>query len=101
MVCHHLRELEAALLKSGLPVTFRGQVWSENCREWVCFDGFLNTRRIRQQFVLAACVQDHTHRGTHDGSEHGLVCTEHHDALVGFVEPVTGRAEFPDEKANA
>ena len=97
MVCQHLLELESVLVQSGIAVTFRGQAWSRNCREWVYFDCFLNTSLIRQEFHLAACVRDHTHRGTHEGSEHGLVCTEHQDALVGLVQPTPGGAVFPKE----
>jgi len=32
---------------------------------------------------LEACVQIHDHRGTHDGSERGLVCNIHNDGLMG------------------
>ena len=101
MVCQHLAEVESALVQSGIAVTFRGQAWSQNCREWVYFAAFLDTTRIRGQFRLAACVRDHTHSGTHEGSEHGLVCTEHQDALVGFVQPKLGGAVFPGEESAA
>jgi hypothetical protein len=95
MVCEHLRELERELLLSGIKVTFRGQAWSDNCREWVYFDAFLDTSRIRERYQLSSVVRDHTHRGTHDGEEHGLVCSACHDALVGFLEPKAGKAIFP------
>jgi hypothetical protein len=88
MVCEHLREVEAALLAQGMPVTFRGAAWSRNCREWVYFDGYLDNAAIRKTFTLPLCVQDHSHRGTHDGQESGLVCSSCHDALMGYLEPV-------------
>src|SRR4051794_13129334 len=35
MVCEHLAELEHALIAAHIPITFRGQLWTSNCREWV------------------------------------------------------------------
>ncbi len=96
MVCEHLAAVEQALIASGARITFRGAAWSKNCREWVYFDGFLDTQRIRERFPLAACVRDHTHRGTHDGQEHGLVCEACHDALMGDLEPKAGGRSYPD-----
>jgi hypothetical protein len=94
MVCEHLSAIEAALLSSGMVETFRGQSWSMNCREWVYFDCFLDTAAIRRQFVLPDFVKDHSHRGTHDGQERGLVCIQCHDALVGLYESVPGKQVF-------
>jgi hypothetical protein len=95
MLCAHLSAVENALLDSGIAVTFRGQPWSEHCREWVYFDCFLDTRALRQRFHLPDCVEEHTHRGTHDGTEHGLVCRICHDAVIGTVEAMPGKAVFP------
>lgn len=96
MVCEHLSEVESALIARGITVTFRGQSWSEHCREWVYFDAYLDTARIRRAFALAECVHDHTHRGTLDGQEHGLACELCDDALMGLADPVPGRPTFPD-----
>lgn len=95
MVCEHLSAIENALLESGVGVTFRGHAWSDNCREWVYFDCFLDTGRIRERFGLPSFVRDHSHRGTHDGQEHGLVCGICHDALMGFADAQAGKAVFP------
>jgi len=84
MLCEHLQPLEQALLAAGIPITFRGQAWSSNCREWVYFDCFLDRPAIRQRIPLAPCIKDHDHRGTHDGSESGFVCTQCHDAIMGL-----------------
>lgn len=94
MVCEHLLPLEQALLSRGVAVTFRGQAWSMNCREWVYFDCFLDTTAIRNQQIFPDFVQDHSHRGTHDGQERGLVCTKCHDAIVGTYERVPGKVVF-------
>lgn len=39
--------------------------------------------RLIEGLSLDACVQIHDHRGTHEGSERELVCTLHHDGLIG------------------
>ncbi len=87
MVCEHLRALEQALLEHGVKETFRGQAWSQNCREWVYFDCYLDLPALRARFAFAPCVSDHVHRGTFDGQEAGLVCNQCHDAIMG-VHPV-------------
>jgi hypothetical protein len=94
MVCEHLSTLEQALISHGVTETFRGQAWSMNCREWVYFDCFLDTPGIRTHFSFPVFVQDYSHRGTHDGQELGLVCTQCHDAIVGLYEPVPGKEVF-------
>jgi hypothetical protein len=43
MTCEHLRPLEQAMIDAGMKETFRGQAWSNNCREWVYFDCFIDT----------------------------------------------------------
>ena len=83
MTCEHLAAVEAELKARGARETFRGQPWSDNCREWVYFDCVLDCEALRSQFALAPCVVDHDHLGTHDGQESGLICTEHHDAILG------------------
>jgi len=75
MICEHLRPLEEALIGRGYSVTYRGQTWTRNCREWVYFDCVLALADIRQNFAFDACVEDHVHRGTHEGSEQGFVAT--------------------------
>lgn len=83
MTCEHLRQLEEELLAAGVPVTFRGQAWSDNCREWVYFDCYLDQEALRGRFAFAACVQDHEHLGTHDGQESGFYCSECKDGIMG------------------
>jgi len=83
VVCEHLRALEEALLAGGIPVTSRGQAWSKNCREWVYFDCVLDLAECRRRFGLEGCVEEHRHRGTHDGCEAGFVCTVHKDGVMG------------------
>jgi hypothetical protein len=84
MTCEHLRALEEELIAAGHQVQYRGSPWSRNCREWVYFDVVLDTDAIRKRMSFAACVKVHSHRGTHDGAEHGFECAEHHDAVMGI-----------------
>ena len=82
MTCEHLRGLEQAILAHGIRETFRGQSWSMNCREWVYFDCFIDAESVRSKFPLAECVQEHVHRGTHDGKERGFVCSQCNDGIM-------------------
>lgn len=94
MTCEHLRAMEDAMIAAGLKETFRGQAWSKNCREWVYFDCCIDAIAVRQHFALADCVKEHAHRGTHDGQEHGFVCTQCWDGLMGTYEPTAGLPSF-------
>ncbi len=95
MVCEHLRALEQEMLARGVKETFRGQAWSERCREWVYFDCYLDLVALRQRFDFADCVKDHEHLGTFDGQEAGLVCQQCHDAIMGVhAEHARGRMVY-------
>lgn len=83
MLCEHLRPLEKEIIARNVAETFRGQAWSDNCREWVYFDCVLDLAALRARFSFAACVVDHEHRGTHDGQESGFVCEQCKDAVMG------------------
>jgi hypothetical protein len=86
--------LEQAMSAAGMPETFRGQAWSNNCREWVYFDCFIDTASVRPRFDFAACVNEHVHRGTHDGRERGFVCSACWDGIMGAYEATPGLAVF-------
>ena len=94
MTCEHLHALEESIIAAGIRETFRGQTWSDNCREWVYFDCWIDLDALRQRHVLPECVQNHIHRGTHDGQERGLVCVRCHDALMGSYERQPGQSVF-------
>jgi hypothetical protein len=94
MTCGHLRAIEQAILGRGFRETSRGQAWSDNCREWVYFDCFIDTAAVRARFALAECVREHVHRGTHDGSERGFYCERCHDGVMGHFEPAPGAPVF-------
>jgi hypothetical protein len=82
-VCEHVRPVLDYALAQGAKMTYVGTPWSRNCRVWVSLDRVLDLGALREKLGLAAVVEDHVHRGTHDGAEQGLVCGEHHDAVIG------------------
>jgi len=84
-LCEHLAPIDADLHEQGLAETFRGQAWSNNCREWVYFDAVLDLDAIRAHHPLAPCVQEHVNLDTHNGTERGLVCQVHHDGVMGLL----------------
>lgn len=94
MLCKHLQGLEAEIIASGIAETFRGQAWSDNCREWVYFDCVLDLAALRARLSFAPCVVDHQHRGTHDGQESGFVCKQCGDAIMGRHPADAGNAPF-------
>ncbi len=89
-MCEHLQQLESELLARGTPLTFRGQAWSSNCREWAYFTCYLDLDSIRKRLNLAACVVDHENTDSHSGTERGFVCEEHHDGIMGRLEESPG-----------
>jgi hypothetical protein len=82
-LCEHLQAAEQYIRKQGGRVVSAGRPWSANCHVWVYFDMLLDSERLIKGLGLDACVQIHDHRGTHDGSERGLVCTVHNDGVMG------------------
>jgi tetratricopeptide (TPR) repeat protein len=84
-VCQHLRAVEQYVRAQGARVHDIGTPYGGNCRTWVIFeDVVLDTEALSKRFDLPPCVTTHSHRGPHDGAgERGLVCDEHHDALMG------------------
>jgi hypothetical protein len=91
MICDHLRPLEDELKKAGVKETYRGQAWSRNCREWVYFDCYLDTAAIQKRLALPAVIESHVNDDPRSGQERGLVCNEHHDAIIGLYEPQAGK----------
>jgi hypothetical protein len=94
MICEHLQQLERELKNAGIKETFRGQAWSHNCREWAYFDCHLDLHSIRQRIKFAECVIDHENADPHSGTERGLVCAEHYDAIIGSLDEIEGKPVF-------
>ena len=85
MICEHLRSVEAAVVAAGAHETYRGQPWTDNCREWVYVDVRLDLADLRRRLDLDPCVVDHENTDPRSGTERGLVCTTHHDGVIGLL----------------
>jgi hypothetical protein len=83
MVCEHLASLERELASSGALETFRGQPWSDNCREWVYFDIVLDVDSIKERSNFAPFVIVHENTDQRSGTERGLVCGVCKDGIMG------------------
>jgi hypothetical protein len=82
-LCEHLQAADKYVRDQGAYVISAGRPWSANCHVWIYFDALLDCERLIKGLSLAPCVQIHDHRGTHDGSERGIVCTIHNDGIMG------------------
>ena len=86
-MCEHLIALDHALHAAGIKETFRGQAWTENCREWVYYDGILPLDELRIRFKLGPEIETHINTDPKSGTEAGFVCTLCHDGIMGLYEP--------------
>jgi hypothetical protein len=82
-LCEHLKPVERYVRAKGAKMVFCGQPWSDKCHLWAAFDSILDCEGLMRVLKLDSCVQIHDHRGTHDGSERGLVCKVHNDGVMG------------------
>ena len=55
-MCEHLQPLEDYLKTQKIPEIFRGQAWSDNCREWAYFDCVLEPESLKAKFHLPSFV---------------------------------------------
>lgn len=97
MLCNHLQPLESAILAQRIKETFRGQPWSNSCREWVYFDCLLNIEAIKQEWQLPACVNISKNDDPRSGCELGFYCTVHQDGIMGVhpAHAANGAVLFP------
>jgi len=94
-ICSHLRPVQEYIRSLGEKVYDVCTPWSQNCRTWVYFENVvLDTESLKSRFNLPDFIVTHSHRGTHDGAEHGLVCQTDHDALMGVHPELAGTARL-------
>ncbi len=82
-MCAHLLPLENELKAAGIEETFRGQAWTDNGREWVYFNCYLDVEKLIRRFKFAPFIQHHVNEDPKSGFEEGLVCTLCNDAIIG------------------
>jgi len=94
MICEHLIPVEEKVISKGAAETFRGQPWSKVTGEWVYYDCYLMPEELIASLSLPGFVIRHEHRGTHDGSELGLVCEKCDCGIMG-LHPSSGKDGVP------
>ncbi len=82
-MCIHLKPLENYLKTKKITETYRGQVWTKNCREWIYYDAVLNPQKLKERFHFDDSIKIHDYEDIKVGSELGLVCTLCNDAVMG------------------
>lgn len=90
-MCEHLKILDEELKTMGVKVTYRGQPWSNNCREWVYYDCIFNIKAIRQRIAFDEVVIDEVNDDPKSGREAGFYCTSCHDAVMGLPNDMKGK----------
>lgn len=91
-MCEHLIELDLELKSKGIKETYRGQAWSENCREWVYYDCVLDIEKIRERYKFPAFIESHINDDIKSGMEAGFECDLCKDAIIG-IHPQFGKGK--------
>lgn len=82
-MCVHLEPVETYIKSNGFAEYWRGQPWTQNCREWVYFDCILDTSSISAKLNLHSCVTVHDYNDVKAGSERGFICSICKDGIMG------------------
>jgi hypothetical protein len=92
-MCEHLQALDNELKAKRIRETFRGQPWSDNCREWVYYDCVINMEAVRVRYNFPAFVSNHMNDDVKSGLEAGFVCDLCKDGVMG-VHLQVGEGKF-------
>ena len=84
-MCEHLSVLENELKALGIKEIQRGQVWSDNCREWIYYDCYFDSSSIIRRLELPDFVNHHSNDDPRSGLEEGLFCSQCKDAIMGII----------------
>jgi hypothetical protein len=82
-MCEHLILIDRELKSKGIKETFRGQPWSDNCREWVYYDCVFDFEKIRSRYNFPDFVVTHFNDDARSGLEAGFVCDQCKDGVIG------------------
>lgn len=88
-MCIHLKPAEEYIKSKGIPEFWRGQPWTNNCREWVYFDCLFSPLDLKNKLGLDDCVTIHDYYDIKAGSERGLFCEICKDGVMG-IHPDSG-----------
>jgi len=89
-MCEHLINLDNELKAKPIRETFRGQPWTDNCREWVYYDCLLDLAKVRSRYQFPEFIADHVNDDAKSGLEAGFVCELCKDGVIG-VHPKVGQ----------
>jgi hypothetical protein len=82
-MCEHLIKAEEYIKSKGIPEYWRGQPWTDNCREWIYFDCRFDPAALKEKLALDPCVQVHDYFDIKAGAELGLYCSICKDGVMG------------------
>jgi hypothetical protein len=82
-MCEHLIALDNELKSMGIKEAFRGQPWTDNCREWVYYDCVLDLEKLRQRYKFLPFIESHSNDDPRSGLEAGFVCDQCKDGVIG------------------
>lgn len=80
----HLDKLYKELRIKDIEITYRGQPWTDNCREWVYFDCYFDYEKLHARLEMSDCVIHHINDDPHSGLEEGFYCETCKDAIIGI-----------------
>jgi len=83
-MCEHLLPLDNELKELGIKETYRGQAWTDNCREWVYYDCYLDIESLRKRFNFPDFIKHHINNDMKSGLEEGFDCSLCNDAIMGL-----------------
>ena len=83
-MCEHLTPLEQELKNAGIKETYRGQPWTDNCREWAYFDCVLDLDALKGRMNFSPVIEIHINNDQRSGTEAGFYCSSCKDAIMGF-----------------
>ena len=81
--CTHLQPVQQYLSSLHIKITYRGQPWGNNCRDWIYYDCIVSAKRLIERLKLDTCVEVHDYQDIKVGSEMGLYCRQCQDAILG------------------
>ena len=83
-MCEHLIALENEIKNLHVKETYRGQAWSNNCREWVYFDCYLDIENLKIKYKFPDFIKHHVNNDCKSGLEEGFYCELCKDAIMGL-----------------
>lgn len=83
-MCTHLEKVVEYLTHHAIKEAWRGQPWTDNCREWIYYDAVLDPVFLQRHLSLDACIEMHDYSDIKAGSERGLFCTICKDGVMGM-----------------